>query len=76
MVEDRIIRRKGPTAMQSKLGYLLSGPISVSSTNNVAASVLHVATQYTPENALEKFWNIETLGITQPEDNLAKSIFD
>ena len=62
--------------MQSKLGYLLSGPITVSGTNDVAASVLHVATQYTPDNALERFWNIETLGITQQEDNPTKSVFD
>jgi len=61
--------------MQSKLGYL-SGPIRVSDTSDVAASVLHVATQYTPDKALERFWNIETLGITQQEDNPTKSIFD
>jgi len=76
VVEDHIVRGKGPTAMQSKLGYLLSGPITVSDTGDVAASVLHVATQYTPDNALERFWNIKTLGITQQEDNPTKSIFD
>ena len=26
-IEDHIIRGNGPTAMQSKLGYLLSGPL-------------------------------------------------
>jgi len=31
IVEDHIVRRNGPTAMASKLGYLFSGPTEVES---------------------------------------------
>ena len=75
VVEDHVIRGNRPTAMQSKLGYLLSGPITIpTGMNDTATSVLHVATQYTPENTLEKFWNVETLGITQ-QDNSPNQAF-
>ncbi|XP_064620787.1 uncharacterized protein LOC135483687 [Lineus longissimus] len=57
---NHIVRGKGPIAVSSKLGYLLSGPnptvtASVFSTNVMNVSV---ATQ------LEKFWDIESIGIT------------
>jgi len=55
VVEDKIVRGKGPTAMQSKLGYLLSGSTTIYGKHDVAVSVLHVATQYTPDNDLERF---------------------
>ena len=43
VVGNHIVRGKGPTAMQSKLGYLLSGPLSqqIQSTNT---SVFHIQT--------------------------------
>ncbi|XP_064622006.1 uncharacterized protein LOC135484434 [Lineus longissimus] len=60
IVGNHNVRGKGPIAVSSKLGYLLSGPnptvtTSVFSTNVMNASV---ATQ------LEKFWDIESTGIT------------
>ena len=49
IVEDHIIRGNGPTAMQSKLGYLLSGPMTSSpGSKDNTNSILHVATHYTP----------------------------
>ena len=37
-VGDHIVRGEGPTAMQSKLGYLLSGPLTPT-----ISSVLHIS---------------------------------
>ena len=43
VVEDHIIRGQGPTAMKSKLGYLLSGPLSQS--QHPTTSALNIITQ-------------------------------
>ena len=76
IVQDEVIRGDGPIAVKSKLGYLLSGPVH----SNVPASApIHVAnvmiTHKTEEFDLERFWTIESLGITptindQKEDPL------
>ena len=62
IVEDHVVRGNGPTAVASKLGYLLSGPLETSNQCQTVASTLHVATQQTPN--LEKFWSVEAVGIT------------
>ena len=60
VVEDQIVRRQGPIAMKSKLGYLLSGPLTLSTkqSENHAASVLHISTQSVQQSNL--FWNMES----------------
>ena len=42
IVEDDIIRGNGPTAMSSKLGYLLSGPLPVAWSHSEVTSTFHV----------------------------------
>ena len=63
-MEDHVVRGDGPTAVQSNLGYLLSGPLAVSDHCNEITS-MHIAIQgdhvnedQTPEN----FWTIESSG--------------
>ena len=58
-VEDKIIRGEGPTAQQSKLGFLLSGPISPP-TPNLHVATMSIATS--EELNLERFWSIEEAG--------------
>jgi len=67
-VEDHIIRGTGPTAVSSKLGYLLSGPLPKYPQSS-AVNLFHVSLQ-TPTEAsdIERFWNIEATG-TQPTAN-------
>ena len=63
-VQDHVVRGKGPTAVQSKLGYLLSGPLP-SRAQITLISLFHVAT--TSNNGvcdLEKFWQVESSGVT------------
>ena len=69
VVEDHIIKGKGPTAMGSKLGYLLSGPLGTATPKNTTASILHVATQPTPDSDLQRFWSVESLGILPKHDS-------
>lgn len=67
-VEDKIVRGDGPTAQQSKLGYLLSGPVSSPASQSNTMSSLHVATMSittTEESDLDRFWSIEEAGTTQ-----------
>ena len=62
IVEDHIIRGHGPTAMQSKLGYLLSGPITPPHTVDKTFQGFHTVVQPIEENDINKFWNVESTG--------------
>ena len=65
IVDDNIIRGDGPTAMGSKLGYLLSGPLPVSHSEYGITNTLHVGIVSDVSCNLEKFWTLETTG-TEP----------
>ena len=62
-----MIRGNGPTAVRSKLGYLLSGPLDTPTPGKPVASSFHVAAQPTPN--LEQFWPVESVGITPKEES-------
>lgn len=64
IVEDHVIRGSGPTAVGSKLGYLLSGPIDTSTSGKSVTNMFHVAVQPIPTPDLEQFWNVESVGIS------------
>ena len=59
-IGDHIVRGDGPTAMQSKLGYLISGPLSVCQTQFSDANVFHISIQ-DRDNGIN-FWNMEAAG--------------
>lgn len=68
IVEDHIVRGQGPTAMSSKLGYLLSGPLQVDKTAAIT-NTLHVSTHcISDECDLTQFWQLESAGTT-PANN-------
>ena len=73
LVEDHVIHGPGPTAVDSKLGYLVSGPLPTSSGASSTAVVnLLQAISSTQGDALdlEKFWSLEAKGIfPQSEKN-------
>ncbi|XP_061168132.1 uncharacterized protein LOC133177057 [Saccostrea echinata] len=65
LVEDEIVRGKGPTAIKSKLGYLLSGPLYGSQFHVVEynTSMMNVMVSHKmEEHNIEKFWQIEAIG--------------
>ena len=62
IVEDHIIRHNGPTAMQSKLGYLLSGPLPSSQATDTSSEIFHTAVQPIEDGDLSKFWDVESAG--------------
>ena len=71
----------GPTAIHTKLGWVLSGPIPVGSpelhtTNLVTTHVLRVDTEEDPlDNSLKAFWELESLGIQPDEKNVCEPSF-
>ena len=73
LVGDDVIRGNGPTAVQSKLGYLLSGPLVQSAASNTVTS-MHIGIHSEHGNVdqtLERFWEVESSGtfpITKTSD--------
>ena len=63
IIEDHIVRGDGPTATSSKIGYLLSGPVSHTHSLNVVTSTLHISTQLNEDHNIQKFYDLETAGI-------------
>jgi len=63
-VDNHIVRGEGPNAMQSKLGYLLSGPLTTSITSQVCTNMLHIVSLPT-DNDTTDFWGVESTGTTQ-----------
>ena len=68
LVGDHIIRGDGPTAMSSKLGYLLSGPVLLPRPPSAVVNILHVAAQHEQEEQnLLRFWQVEDTAISPAE---------
>ncbi|XP_063416141.1 uncharacterized protein LOC134697785 [Mytilus trossulus] len=68
IVEDKVVRGNGPTAVKSKLGYLLSGPLnSEKSQLSTVSSISNVLISHkTEKHDLEAFRKIEATGIESP----------
>ena len=62
-VEDDIIKGDGPTAVGSKLGYLLSGSLPVAQPTIIP----HIADV---TGNIQKYWSLETTG-TDPQADKA-----
>ena len=62
IVEDEVIRGEGPTAVKSKVGYLLSGPVNGERSHSNASVMKVLVSHKTEEVDIEKFWKIETTG--------------
>jgi len=73
-VQDNIVRGDGPTAVQSHLGYLLSGPLPLY--HPVEAASLHIAilscTSVT--ESADVFWESESVG-TMPAGETLDDVF-
>ena len=67
IVGDVIVRGDGPTAVESKVGYLLSGPAPtmIGQFLTTCDSVM-MLTLLPVEFNLEHFWNLESVGVTPP----------
>ena len=75
IVEDKIIRGPGPTAVSSKLGFLLSGPTNIKpvSVMNTAVFKTIVSNKDVDDNIISKFWDLEIIGVF---DETAQKVCD
>ncbi|XP_065884078.1 uncharacterized protein [Dysidea avara] len=65
-VQDHIIRGDGPTAQQSRLGYLLSGPLPSPTIQLSTSALLQITTPADQQFNPQEMWSIEAAG-TNPE---------
>ena len=64
-IGDHIVRGNGPTAVSSRLGYVLSGPLPVPQSHNSLSSFLNVAVSHdTDTQELQTFREVEDTGVT------------
>jgi len=68
IVQNRVVRGNGPTAVKSKLGYLLSGPMP-SGPGMTESVILNVLTTPPDISDMEKFWKLESMGISSDEND-------
>ena len=69
IVEDQIVRGPGSTTAKSKVGHLLSGPVSTTNQSTMVRAIIrYVMTTHKQDKCdLERFWNLESIGIKPPE---------
>ena len=68
-VQDRVVRGDGPVAVESKLGYLLSGPLPLpvtATSTSFYVSILSCTTENTHHNS---FWQVESTGTNPVAQN-------
>ena len=71
-MQDHVIRGDGPTAIQPKLGYLLSRPLSTCP-QSATAGLFHVSMLSIKEVPnIEQFWNMEAAGTTPSKEDPGK----
>ena len=68
---------EGPLALNTRLGWVLPGPVDqssdvrVSTTNYISSHTLRMDTSHTRvDKQLEKFWELESIGIKQNSDRV------
>ena len=72
-MQDNVIRGNGPTAVSSKIGYLLSGPVPIGD-NSASTSMMNILVHHnTEETDLEKFWKLESLGVDAKDQSEIKT---
>ncbi|XP_074649056.1 uncharacterized protein LOC141904369 [Tubulanus polymorphus] len=73
VVGNHTIRGNGPTAVSSKLGYLLSGLLSdCDPINSARVYNVDVTSHRSEEVNLQKFWDLESIGVTDATDAASK----
>ena len=61
-IQDRIVRGDGPTAVESRLGYLLSGPLPSTQLACITCSQVLVFSCITEDTDYDHFWTVESMG--------------
>lgn len=76
IVKNTVSRGQGPTAVESKLSYLISGPLQtgcVNHTDTVMNLLQTLTSTKAPERYLEHFWSLESIGISPPTEWMTRN---
>ena len=82
IVDGSVKRGNGvaPVALGSKLGWLLSGPVTKhnpsSLTTHVENNVLHIKTTKFEERKIDNFWKLDLLGIQEKELSVCEKVME
>ena len=82
IVDGSVKRGNGvaPVALGSKLGWLLSGPVTKhnpsSLTTHVENNVLHIKTTNFEERKIDNFWKLDLLGIQEKELSVCEKVME
>jgi len=68
-IQNRIVRGDGPTAVESKLGYLLSGPLPFKFSTYITCSQVLTLSCIIEKVDCDIFWQIESMGTTSEKKN-------
>ena len=72
IVGETVVKGPGPTAVSSRIGYLLSGPTKADkrqSPTTANATILHVIADHREgDNLLQQFWDLEAIGVKDNTD--------
>ena len=64
LIRDHVVRGPGPTAVASRLGYLLSGPTHMNNVSVMNTQIYKVLVNTDEEmNDISNYWKLETIGI-------------
>jgi len=69
IIENHIIRGNGLTAVKSKIGYLLSGPMRHCNTSDTPSTSLHTNFVDTTDYDLQRFWMIKYTGTSSVSES-------
>ena len=73
IVKNHVVRGNGSIAVQSKIGYLRSGPLPVCEQHSSTHCMLNVITSPPNYLDLERFRKLESVGITPEKDDTSGS---
>ena len=68
-VQDTVVCGDGPTAVESRLGYLLSGPLPLSQSVSISCVQISSFSCLTEDTDYSTFWKMESMGTTTPQKN-------
>lgn len=63
-MQDRIVWGDGPTAVESRLGYPLSGPLPTTQSTHIIRSQVLTFSCITEDTDCDHFWTVESMGTT------------
>ena len=76
IIEDHVIRGDGPTAVQSKIRFLLSGQFTLTSSPKTTDYIMNVILTPPSSEDTKRFWKLESIGIQPSKEEQVSSYLE